>query len=317
MAELLGAARLEPMIAAAVEYLEAQGFETLVVSSGISIDDEVLAWETLARSHCDGIIAHSDALSNDRLSKLVSTRKNVVLAHLDNKLAGQLAAKHLLHMGHRHIAMVAGPKKRYCVRELSEGFNQQIIKKKFGEIKFQLLEAPISKLGGARAMSELLNSDNCPTAVFCHSDVMAMGAMTTCQENAVRVPQDVSILGCGDLLEARNASTALSSIRRPLTAIGQSAAAKVIRLVNKGGEFPIATTTPDSLQPALVVRDSIYDRNKIELQDSLINNQISKRERECLQWASQGKTSWEISQILAVGGQRVDTCKDPSTAIFE
>ena len=75
MADLIGAACLEPMVGAAVEYLEAHGFDTLVVSSGKSANDEVRAWETLARSHCDGFIAHSDALSNDRLSGLISTRK--------------------------------------------------------------------------------------------------------------------------------------------------------------------------------------------------------------------------------------------------
>ena len=67
---------------------------------------------------------------------------------------------------------------------------------------------------------------------------------------------------------------------------------------HRSTEFPLAETTQYSLQPVTVVRDSIYGRSKIELQDDLINNHSS--EREYLQWASQGKSSRKISRTLGV-----------------
>lgn len=306
MANLIGATSLESMIGAAVDHLEAQGFDTLVISSGKSVEDEVRAWETLARSHCDGFIAHSDALSNDRLSRLISTRKNVVLANLDNKLAGQLAAKHLLQMGHRHIAMVTGSEDRHSKRQLNEGFSHQIKQNRSAKIKFQILEAPTDNIdGGAQAMSELLNNGACPTAIFFHCDLMAIGAMTKCQEHSRRIPEDISILGYGDLNEARDAASALSTICQPLAAIGQSAAARMIRIFDSSAERLLNQNHQDSLQPLLVLRKSTNDRRKISLLNEETNTPISNRERECLQWASQGKTSWEISQILGVSESTV------------
>jgi len=300
MAELIGSASLEPMIRSAVELLEAHGVDTLVVSAGSSIDDEVRAWETLARSHCDGMIVHADALSNDRLSRLVSTRKNVVLANLDNKLAGQLAAKHLLHMGHQHIAMVTGPEERYSVQQLSDGFSQQINQCRSARIKLQMLSAPMSRLGGSKAMTQLLNSNACPSAVFFHCDAMALGALTTCQEQATRVPEDISVIGCGDLYEAPDAPTPLSTVRQPLAAIGEWAAKRVMRQLKVISELPLRTPCQESLLPVLVTRKSVDEKTGITLSHEETSHRISKRERECLQWASQGKTSWEISQILGV-----------------
>lgn len=301
MAELIGAASLEPMVAAALEHLEKNGFETLVISCGYSIDDEVRAWETLARSHCDGIIVHSDALSNDRLSRLTSTRKNVVLANLDYKLAGQLAARHLLYFGHRQIAMIEGPTDRYSNRQLSDGFSQEINKYRSAKIGFQILESSIGEQGGAQAMNQILESKSCrPTAVFLHCDLMALGALSSCHEHAIRVPSDISILGYGDLTENSAAPLELSSIRQPLAAIGQSVAAKVMHLVNQATEYRTVDSNAASLQPELIARTSISDLRKITLPGNTFKEKISKRERECLHWAAQGKTSWEISQILGV-----------------
>lgn len=300
MADLIGPSRLELMIGAAVEHLETRGYDTLVVSSGKSADDELRAWDALARSHCDAIIAHSDALSNDKLSRLISTRKNVVLANLNEKFAGQLAATHLIDMGHRNLTLVAGPSERYSARQLTEGFSQIINQSRSAKFTYQVLNAPISKLGGAQAMLDILDNDVRPSAVFFQCDSMSFGALDTCQEKAIRVPYDVSILGCGDLVEARHASIALSTIRPPLAAIGQLSAAQVMRSLDSNTKIATSDINPEAQRPVLVARKSIQDKRKnYPLQDEA-TSKISKRERECLQWASKGKTSWEISQILGV-----------------
>lgn len=300
MAELIGASNVEPMVAAAVECLTEHGFDSLVVSSGRSANQEIRAWDTLARSHCDGIIVHSEALSNDRLSRLISTRKNVVLANLDHKLSGELAAKHLLEMGHKHIAFVAGPAEHYGARQISEGFCQEINQYSSSEVKLQMLSASNNRSGGAQAMINLLEDENTPSAVFFYSDTMALGAMAECRDKAIRVPADISILGCGDQVEAHHSAVSLSTVRYPLTAIGRSAATRVMGMLNNSGETLPKDAEYDSQQPVLVMRKSIDDRSDSAAAAGSFGSSISDRERECLQWASQGKTSWETSQILGV-----------------
>ncbi|MFK7856161.1 MAG: substrate-binding domain-containing protein [Granulosicoccus sp.] len=300
MAELIGASNLEPMVAAAVDCLTERGFDSLVVSSGRCINQEISAWNTLARSHCDGIIVHSEALSNEQLSRLISTRKNVVLANLDHKLSGELAAKHLLEMGHKHIGFVAGPSEQYRAQQISEGFCQQINQVSSSKVKLQMLNMADDRCAGAQAMRALLDSENIPSAVFFSSDTMALSAMAECRSKAIRVPADISILGCGDLDEASHPAVSLSTVHYPLTAIGRAAATRVMRMLNTPTDALPAEVEDDSQQPGLIMRKSIDDRSEGASTAEGFGSSISNRERECLQWASQGKTSWETSQILGV-----------------
>ena len=300
MAELVGAASLAPLVEAAVETLESHGFGTMVISSGKSANEELTAWDSLARSDCEGFIIHSDCLTNDQLARLISTRKNVVLANLNNVQAGTLAATHLINSGHRRIAMVTGPTYRCSVRYRSEGFMQTLSKPISHGVHLQTLEAPYSAEGGANAMRLLLSSDTKPTAVFFHSDQMALGAMTACQKQGLRVPEDISILGCGDLLPAAYSNPGLCTVQQPLDCIGQYSANRLIKLVNGVHIKPSNEKEANSVEPRLVARRSVRDRQKNPEPAPPAECQISKRERECLEWAANGKTSWEISQILGV-----------------
>ncbi|ASJ71718.1 substrate-binding domain-containing protein [Granulosicoccus antarcticus] len=300
MIELTGSASLLPLVDAAVARLESNGFETIVVAAGRSARDEQTAWEVLARSHCDGIIMHSDCLSNDQLARLISTRKNVVHANLNNTQLGTLAAAHLITKGHRRIAMVSGPTYRYSVQHTLEGFMQTVASQRSGDIEMQTLEATLDEEGGANAMNILLNSKHPPTAVFLQNDRMAMGAFSTCQQNGVRMPHDMSILGCGDLCAAAHTRPTLSTIRQPLARIGEHAAQRVMNMINNMLAKPADEQGTDWAMPTIIPRNSVRDRNNSANCHQTGDGQISARERECLEWASKGKTSWEISQILGV-----------------
>ncbi len=300
MVELTGSVSLLPLVDAAVERLESNGCETIVVSAGRSSRDERTAWELLARSDCDGIILHSDCLANDQLARLISTRKNVVLANLNNTRMGSLAATHLINMGHRRIALVSGPSHRFSVQHTIEGFMQPVNSPHGRNIDLQTMEASLDEEGGANAMSILLGNKLPPTAVFFQNDRMAMGALSTCQENAVRVPHDISILGCGDLYATAHTRPALSTLQQPLARIGEHAALRIMNMINNVRTSPVDESGSDWTMPTLISRHSVRDRNNCPADDTISDGHISVRERECLTWAANGKTSWEISQILGV-----------------
>lgn len=299
MAELTGASSLAPLVDAAVARLEANGFETVVVSAGRSMRAEKTAWHILSRSACDGIILHSDCLSNDQLARLISTRKNVVLANVQNTQAGKLAAAHLLTTGHRRIALVSGPLYRFSIQHIVEGFMQPINSPQGREVKLQTLESSMDEEGGASAMNILLASKVTPTAIFLLNDRMAIGALRVCQENGIRVPDDISLIGCGDHYEAAHTRPALSTMHLPLAHVGQSAAQRVMNLINNVSTRSAENDDPSHSQPRVVSRHSVRDRND-KTGDAAGDSHISARERECLNWAAKGKTSWEISQILGV-----------------
>lgn len=169
-----------------------------------------------------------------------------------------------------------------------------------GDVELQTLETSLDEEGGAAAMSILLGHKLSPTAVFFQNDRMAMGALSTCQQNGVRVPHDISILGCGDLYATAHTRPALSTLRQPLAHIGEQAAQRVMNMIDNVRTHPADKQEPDLGMPTLISRQSIRDRNNCPAHDELSDGHISVRERECLTWAANGKTSWEISQILGV-----------------
>ena len=75
---------------------------------------------------------------------------------------------------------------------------------------------------GMGAMEQLLKLRMRPTAVFCFSDDMAIGAMSVLQENGFRIPQDISIMGFDDIRYARLMTPALTTIHQPLEEIGKA-----------------------------------------------------------------------------------------------
>lgn len=299
MAELTGASSLAPLVDAAVDRLEANGFETVVVSAGRSMRDEKTAWDILARSDCDGIILHSDCLPNDQLARLISTRKNVVLANIHHTQAGNLAAAHLLQTGHRNIALISGPLYRFSVQHMVEGFMQQINNPQGRGVELKTLESSMDEEGGANAMNLLLASKATPTAIFLLNDRMAIGALRVCQENGIRVPDDISLLGCGDHYSAAHTRPALSTMRLPLTHVGENAAQRVMNMINNVNTRSAEESDSNASQPMVVSRYSVRNRNDTT-GEAVCDSHISARERECLNWAAKGKTSWEISQILGV-----------------
>jgi len=297
-AELIGEASLAAMVEAAVATFESRGFDTLVVASGKRAHEESAAWDMLARSDCDGYLVYLDCLDNNQLAKLISTRKNVVLANLNDVHAGALAASHLISNGHHQITMVTGPAYRCRVRHRSEGFMSQFKEGAPHLLKLQTLEADLTYKGGANAMRFILASDERPSAVFFHSDQMAAGALTICQKNRLRVPDDISLMGCGDTLAGGQCRPALCSINQSLNSVGDHFADRLVNMID--GVMTGAAPSADSNRhmPSLSPHHSVRNLNSTK---SVGDEQIiSERERECLQWASIGKTSWEISQIVGL-----------------
>ena len=106
--------------------------------------------------------------------------------------------------------------------------------------------------GGSRGMEMLLSNSRLPTAVFCHSDEIALGALRTLRRAGVSVPQQISIIGVDDHPSAE--LTDLTTVAQPVRDQGQIAARKVLRqLTTDGVENDGAMTT---LPTRLVIRGS-------------------------------------------------------------
>ena len=300
MAELTGCCNLEPMVNAAVEHIEDAGHQTLTICSGNSCSSELRAWNLLARSDCDGIIVHSDLLNNDQLARMKSSRRNVVFCHIDHQQAGCQSAELILKRGHENIAVVAGPAHCYSTQACHRGF--ELAMKSLGSENARLfmMNSPSFKHeDGADAMRLLLARESRPTVVFFHHEDLAAGALSVCESKRVRVPEEVSVLAYSMHPPVTSDTSHISKVHQPLSDIGVFAASRVLEEAKTSARAYASHTLWPA--PFIAQQYTVMDLRSTEPSlnaDKLCN--LSARERECLEWAAKGKTSWETSKIIGV-----------------
>ena len=301
------------MVERASNFLLVRGYHSIVQSNAKSKTGELDAWMSLEACECDGLIIHSNSLTDEELVQLLELYPKSVLmnrylpqyeercVYLDNIYGGQLAGSHLVEMGHKNIAMVTGPNSFFEVKERTAGFIEALSSHTPGLEPKLVIEGDFMLEGGANAIRTIVDSEQQITAVFFHNDDMAFGALEQCRLTGINVPNDLSIIGYDDLLPCRHTSPTLTSIHQPLKRIGE-AAAMLIHEMLSDEEWPRikGETNRTLFKPVLAERESVK-----KLGVPHFNSLISKREVECLEWTAIGKTSWEISVILGISESTV------------
>lgn len=174
---------------------------------------------------------------------------------VDDVVGGYIAVRHLLDLGRRRIAFVGGP---HDIRQVSDRLRgaQSAIDEVHGASLEVVDSAGLTVLHG-RAVGEALRDRAAfarPEAVFAANDLLAVGVLQALTMlGAVRVPQDVALIGYDDIDFAAAAVVPLSSIRQPSALIGSTAVDLLLRETAGGDEFVREQIV---FQPELVVRAS-------------------------------------------------------------
>jgi len=210
-------------------------FKTIAESSHESADGELSAVYSLLERQCDGVVLHSDMLSDKQLTELMSKQPKIVLmnrllkgfedrcVYLDNVRGGTLAADYLLDMGHRNIAVLTGRKGYFESDDRMKGFLTRFDQR---EIEFDhdlIIKGDFRVASGRAAMEKIWALGKPVTAVFCMNDEMAAGVIDICLERGISVPQNISVLGFDDHEMSRFLHPKLTTIRQPLAEIGSAA----------------------------------------------------------------------------------------------
>jgi LacI family transcriptional regulator len=116
-----------------------------------------------------------------------------------------------------------------------------------------------TKQRGAEAMHQLLKLKAKPDGVFCFNDPLAMSAMNCALDEGLRIPEDIAVIGCGNLHYDDSLRVPLSSIDQQSRRIGEEAARIALAILNS--KTPLK---PESvvLQPELIIRASTRRANK-------------------------------------------------------
>ena len=168
----------------------------------------------------------------------------------DDYLGGQLAAEHLLGLGHRRLAVIAGEPYASTGIDRTAGFVDTCAAAGVKVPVSRRLHSHFDTEGGRTAMRRLLAARTKPTAVFVVNDFAAIGAMGALREAGLRVGSDVAVVGFNDVPLAAALPVPLSTVRSPMHDMGVRAVHLLMKSL--GGE----QVSSERLTPVLVPRAS-------------------------------------------------------------
>ena len=163
--------------------------------------------EAIIRSRSsDGLIIHGSALTQD-IATLITNEifPHILIGHpnfnshlcwidTNHSLAGEYAAAHMLNCGYTDVAFIGGKKTDTISRERQKGFAIGMLNRGFHIPSKRITFTDSSRLGGYKAMLEILKSDQPPRAVICENNTLALGVIKAIQELQLNIPDDIAVL---------------------------------------------------------------------------------------------------------------------------
>lgn len=173
--------------------------------------------------------------------------KNAGYICSDNSKGAEVAVKHLYELGHKNIAHISGRMETLAGQQRYIGFQKALEKLKIPFRKDYVVDGDYTTEGGYRAMKQLIELPDPPTAVFCAGDLMAIGAMKLLRDKGLSVPSDVSIIGFDDIDLAEFVTPPLTTIRQNKQELGRKAADALLSLIEESQAFSPIITVPVEL----------------------------------------------------------------------
>lgn len=241
--------------------LDKVGYAPLFVSGHWNAVEEARCIEMLRARRVDGLIVLGGRLSDNALRNCAKSLPMVVTGrtlkapnlfslNFDNLGGARLAVEHLLGLGHRKIAFIAGDPSHPDALERERGYRSALAAAGIAYDPELVVPGLFHEEGGLAAAERLLEGRQRFTAIFAANDQMAVGACLALHRRSLRVPEDVSVVGFDDLLASRHSLPPLTTVHQPAYELGQIGAAAMLHLLH--GEKPTATMPG----PRLIVRES-------------------------------------------------------------
>ncbi|MDE2370678.1 MAG: LacI family DNA-binding transcriptional regulator [Burkholderiales bacterium] len=254
------------MFAAAIDALQqrlaAQGMQLLIATCGYDPEVEARQAVNLVTRGVDALTLCGTAQRPELLQFLRQRELPVVHSMtcpvpaglvgvgFDNARAIGLAVRHLVELGHRRIAMLAGIA-RHNDRATARVAGVRRALRRAALAAPPLIECAYDIAAARAALRELLAARPRPTAVVCGNDVIAVGALLEAQALGIAVPEELSITGFDDIELARHLRPALTTLQVPTQTLWHLVADRLVAGL-AGQAMPAAT----AVEVALRVRAS-------------------------------------------------------------
>lgn len=222
-------------------------YSTMLCVNNRDLDKEIRMLNALVSSRVAGVIIAKSSLPIDLIEEY-SKRTSIVL--LDNMMYSNLkvdvvattdyevimsAVKYLREMGHTRIAYVAGDMKFSSAVNRMEGFKDAMHNFKMKIPEEYISEGSYTLESGYKRGIKLLSIINRPTAVICANDMLALGIYQAAEELHIKIPEQLSVIGCDNTALAHFVTPRLTTIDQQMHAQGAAAVQLLIKRLRSSG----------------------------------------------------------------------------------
>ncbi|HLO04121.1 MAG TPA: LacI family DNA-binding transcriptional regulator [Symbiobacteriaceae bacterium] len=243
----------------------AAGFNVVMCNTLEQAEREGRYIQVLRQKHVDGIIFTSAYLDDRSLTPLIEAGFPVVLisrevedvavdsVRTDDFEGGYQATRHLLGLGHRRIALLAGPLRTKPSLDRKKGYEAALERAQIPLDPGLLLSGEFSIESGKAMAQHLLQSTRDFTAIVAGNDLIAAGAIKICRQHGLSVPTDVSVVGYDRTILAELIEPELTSVAQQMHEMGRQAMELLLqRIQGTQTREPVQVVLP----PRLVVAGS-------------------------------------------------------------
>jgi LacI family transcriptional regulator/LacI family repressor for deo operon, udp, cdd, tsx, nupC, and nupG len=251
------------------EVAQTAGLSVLLTTSHNDPDREISAVDTFQRRRVDGIIVADSRLSADYKQQARHIEVPTVLINsqaegsdpalhfveIADRLGAQLAVEHLIQLGHQAIGYLGVGNRPRSNQLRLEGYRATLQAAGLACRDEWVVVSGAENLrheddtkAGQELLPRLLAAG--VTAVFCHNDMLAVGALMACRDLGLRVPGDLSLVGFDDIALAKYVTPPLTTLHQPMLELGRSAMQTLLDLIDH------KVVKNKVLKPFLVKRES-------------------------------------------------------------
>jgi len=230
-------------VQALMDGLTAARYQTLLGLTGYSPQREEELVEAILGRRPDGVVLagtdHTDA-TIERLTRakipvveiwdLTDTPIDIVIGFSHEKLGEELA-RHLIKKGYRRFGVLSVDDPRALRR--ANSFIHELQRHDIDNVRFETRRAPAMLQVGREGAAAILKG-SAPEIVVCSSDTLAQGVLAEAAARGLKVPQDLAVMGFGDLNTAAHVYPALSTVRVDGAAIGALTAQALLERFSNG-----------------------------------------------------------------------------------
>jgi DNA-binding LacI/PurR family transcriptional regulator len=248
--------------------LRERGYDLLIVRANTEAsDDEHWIDRLVGGRRVDGLIVTNRARHDPDLLRLADLGEPfVVLGHplpgqsyrscgSDNDMGGYLAGRHLIALGHRHLAVITGTLTHTESGERFDGFQRALSEAGIALPARHIVQADYRLDLVQDGMERLLALRPAITGVFVASDLMAIAAVEVIGRHGLVVPDDISVVGFDDIPLAAYFSPPLTTVRQEILQIGRRLAEQLV------GQIEDRTIESETVPVRLIVRSTTAPPN--------------------------------------------------------